>query len=542
MSTNIKFKRSSVPDKAPAVGQLELGELAINTNDGAMYLKRAYTDNANNAIEEIIKFAASVPVENVFYIQKAGNDENNGNTWDSAFATFEKAIQVAETRGSLTLIEVGPGEYTTQGHLDMPDNTMVHCSYRTVYIRPETGFEQRNVFRMGNNCFIEGPIFEGWQLDSLTNPTEGFAVSFRPGALITRAPYVHKITVRTDPYWTTIAPPLDRDNANPLVGVGAGVAIADGAVCSPYSVYPNIMTWGATPVSHNGIGYVAKNGALINAVNAISIWAHKHFLAIDGGQLILSGCSTQFGDYTMVAQGVRYLIVPEQISSTLIIDTVGAAEIMSNANTIIDNMWNDLVSNGFTTTWNAADETYTRRDAVSFLQSMSWVLQAANEKPMLDLAKGFFNTQGDPVFAFDKLGAFIHSFEFMRDAIKALPNIGTVSDGLVDDLVAALSVTITSPAKIAQPSTITAIGHTWTAILAGVALTKIPPAKNYASIEESIQELNNGIVIASGQDDQGSALFIGGMKIDADTGELSGPPFEQAVNRIATRTAIARSF
>ena len=51
-----------------------------------------------------------------------------------------------------------------------------------------------------------------------------------------------------------------------------------------------------------------------------------------------------------------------------------------------------------------------------------------------------------------------------------------------------------------------------------------------------------GVVIASGQDDQGSALFIGGMKIDADTGELTGPPFEQSVNRIATRAAIARSF
>jgi hypothetical protein len=78
--------------------------------------------------------------------------------------------------------------------------------------------------------------------------------------------------------------------------------------------------------------------------------------------------------------------------------------------------------------------------------------------------------------------------------------------------------------------------------MAGVALTKIPPARNLASIEESILEINNGVVIASGQDDQGSALFIGGMKIDSDTGELSGPPFESAVNRIATRAAIARSF
>jgi hypothetical protein len=113
---------------------------------------------------------------------------------------------------------------------------------------------------------------------------------------------------------------------------------------------------------------------------------------------------------------------------------------------------------------------------------------------------------------------------------------------MITEAVITIKNTINSPTTITDPSVITAIGHTWTAIMAGVALTKIPPARNETNIEESILELNNGTVIASGQDDQGSALFIGGMKIDADTGELSGPPFESAVNRIATRAAIARSF
>jgi hypothetical protein len=78
--------------------------------------------------------------------------------------------------------------------------------------------------------------------------------------------------------------------------------------------------------------------------------------------------------------------------------------------------------------------------------------------------------------------------------------------------------------------------------MAGVALTKIPPVLNEAKIQDSILELNQGLVIASGQDDQGSALFVGGMSIDSDTGELSGPPFTSAVNRIATKTVISRSF
>ena len=72
-------------------------------------------------------------------------------------------------------------------------------------------------------------------------------------------------------------------------------------------------------------------------------------------------------------------------------------------------------------------------------------------------------------------------------------------------------------------------------------MPQILPAFNRATLEASIVEKDDGLVIASGQDDQGSALFVGGMKISADTGELSGPPFDSAVGRIATKSAIAFS-
>lgn len=547
MSSTIKLKRSAVSNNKPTVGQLDLGEMAINTYDGKMFLKRYQqyfdeTTQETTTVEDIVEFSSTVPVENTLYVQKSGNDRNTGNTWSAAFATFEAALAAAAARGTLTLIEVGPGVYETEGHLDLPDNTIIKAVHRSAFVRPKAGFEERNVFRVGSGCFIEGLVFENWRLDDLENPTEGFAVCFRPGAVITRVPYIHKVVVRTNPYWTTVAPPLDRANANPLVGRGAGVILADGAVLSPYSVFPNIMTWGATPVTHNGIGYCAKNGALINAVNAISIWAHKHFYALDGGQIILSSCSTQFGDYTLVSKGARNIIRPTEVSATLSIQTAASTAITNASSTIINNMWTALVAQGYTTGWPAEYEVLTRRDAASFMQSLSWTLQTANEQPMLDLAKGYFDTQGNITFASTLNAAFVYAFEYMRDQVKALAGVNSASDTIVDALVAALISTLFSPSRVSEPSTITAVGHTWTGIMSGVALTKIPPARNVATIYESILELDQGVVIASGQDDQGSALFIGGMEINADTGELSGPPFDTAVNRIATRAAIARSF
>lgn len=539
--TTIKHKRSDEPGRIPELGQLVLGELAINTFDGHIYTK---VDRGG--IEEIIKYTGSNPVENVFYVQKNGSDDSRatGTTWDDAFLTIERAIQEVNLRnGALTLIDVGPGEFLTEGHIDVPDNCLIRTCHRSTVIKPLPGFEERNVFRLGSGCFVEGFVFEGWRLDSLDNPSEGFAISFRPGAVIRRAPYVHKCVVRTTPFWDTVAPPLDRDNANPLIGRGAGVIIADGTVCSPYSIYPNIMAWGATPVSHNGIGYVAKSGGLINAVNAVSLWAHKHFLALSGGQIILSACSTQFGDFTMVASGTRDIISPTEVpNSSLSIQNDAWQAIDAATNTIIDDMWIDLESNGYTAGWTGTDEVFTRRDARNLLQSIEWALQTGNQKPMLDFAAGLFDTLGNKVYSLDKEAAFIRSFEFMRDSIIALPGVNPTAATIVESLINALINTLLNTVRIPEPSTITAIGHTWTAIMSGVALTKIPPARNATTIEESILELNNGQVIASGQDDQGSALFVGGMRIDADTGELSGPPFDQAVNRIATRAAIARSF
>lgn len=482
-------------------------------------------------------------VANVVHVKSNGDDAKDGLSWPSAVRTIEHALELAWANSLPTLIEWAPESAVySNGHLDMPDNCVIKAVHRTVFLRPNPGFEERNVFRMGSGCFLEGVMFEGWRLDSLTNPTEGFAVSFRPGAIIRRVPYAHKIAMRSIPNWGIIAPPLDRLNQNPEVARGGGVVLADGLVCSQYSTFPNIMTWGATPVTPNGIGYCAKNGGLINAVNAVSMWAHKHFQALDGGQIILSACSTQFGDYSLHARGFRELVQATEVSIALSAQPAAEAAVLAAQAEIINAMWGALVFNGYSDDWTEQLQALTRQDAATFLQCLRWTLKTANEQPMLDFAKGLFNTMGQPVFTADKLPAFVFAFEHMRDTIKALPGVSAQAGSIVQALVAALIQTAQAPQRRKEPSRITAIGHTWTAVMAGVALTKVPPARNSATIADSILEEDEGVVIASGQDDQGNALFVGGLQITADTGELGGPPFDQAVRRVATRAAISRSF
>jgi hypothetical protein len=140
------------------------------------------------------------------------------------------------------------------------------------------------------------------------------------------------------------------------------------------------------------------------------------------------------------------------------------------------------------------------------------------------------------------LGAFLTAYDFIESAINTILGQETYEASIISISISNIKKTLMNPVVVEEPSLITAVGHTWTSIMTGVALTKIPSAANQANIQDSILEINKGVVTASGQDDQGSALFVGGLEINADTGELTGPPFQQAVNRIATRAAISRSF
>ncbi|MFZ9568574.1 MAG: hypothetical protein ACO28M_01900 [Vulcanococcus sp.] len=50
MANTIKIKRSAVAGKVPAVGDLQLGELALNTYDGKLYTKK---DNGTASVVEL---------------------------------------------------------------------------------------------------------------------------------------------------------------------------------------------------------------------------------------------------------------------------------------------------------------------------------------------------------------------------------------------------------------------------------------------------------------------------------------------------------
>lgn len=96
MATKVKLKRSSIPNKAPLASQLDVGELALNTADGKIYLKRddnvvvdttksIYQRNTNVTVNDTGATATiTATVDSVSKIQISG--EGTRFTDDALFA------------------------------------------------------------------------------------------------------------------------------------------------------------------------------------------------------------------------------------------------------------------------------------------------------------------------------------------------------------------------------------------------------------------------------------------------------------------------
>lgn len=79
-------KRTDVPGRRPGISQIELGEIAINTYDGRMFIKK--DENGNIEVVQV----GDDKVDNVFYVSKSGKPGNLGTSLQDAFSTLDSAI------------------------------------------------------------------------------------------------------------------------------------------------------------------------------------------------------------------------------------------------------------------------------------------------------------------------------------------------------------------------------------------------------------------------------------------------------------------
>ena len=87
----IKFKLTSCVYKKPTIEQPPLGELAINTYDGKLFLRQ---DTGGVGIAtRVVEIGAGTTAGKTFFVTSNGNDSNTGLSIGESFASIKALLQ-----------------------------------------------------------------------------------------------------------------------------------------------------------------------------------------------------------------------------------------------------------------------------------------------------------------------------------------------------------------------------------------------------------------------------------------------------------------
>ena len=158
------------------------------------------------------------------YVDADGDDRNSGSILEPV-RTLQRGAEIAlEKAGgsydrndinNAVHISVGPGTYYIRESIWLPDDCALTSSagqYATV-IEAEKGFERINGILVGSGCYIQGFAFQNFVIDNFDFPTVGFAVAYRPGALLRRSPYLRDSSQLSNFNRLDVEPPLQPFNS-----------------------------------------------------------------------------------------------------------------------------------------------------------------------------------------------------------------------------------------------------------------------------------------------------------------------------------------
>jgi hypothetical protein len=125
MALKIELKRSAVPGKVPSVADLQLGEVAINTYDGKVFLKQ---DNGTQTIIQLASLSSSGSIASASYAAYAANagyatNAGHANISDSAtsasyaFNTTTSSYSLIATSASYASTSSYASNFNVSGNL-----------------------------------------------------------------------------------------------------------------------------------------------------------------------------------------------------------------------------------------------------------------------------------------------------------------------------------------------------------------------------------------------------------------------------------------
>ena len=184
------------------------------TNEVEKMTYRQLYDEVSRTTEKALKV----------HVASDGNDKYDG-TILRPVRTLKRAEELAleKAGGSFNRndinnavhISCGPGTYYVDEPIMLPDDcslTSTSGQYATV-IQKLPGYEKTNGVLVGSGCYVQGFSYMNFEVDNFDNPEGGFAIAYRPGALLRRSPYLRDSSQLSNFNRLDVEPPLNPFNS-----------------------------------------------------------------------------------------------------------------------------------------------------------------------------------------------------------------------------------------------------------------------------------------------------------------------------------------
>jgi hypothetical protein len=522
--------------------------------------------------------ADSYTVARTFYVTMDGNNANTGRSLAVPFATIGAALAAAAATNLVCGVIVHPGEYVVQPNTVVPANCMLYgYDLRATRLSLPAGMEQNNMFQLDSGCKVRGFTFTNLQHESAPSyattsaglaavadrgyftvsgvlyrkmnslavlvehdypPTKGWGFVFKPGAFITRSPYISDCSQLHNRTQEEMTLPIDRALGNPLMPRGGGNLLADGSVLAPSSPLRSVVVDSYTAINPNGYGYLIQKNAFVQLVSVFTNWARYGLWAHDGGQVTVANSNNTFGDYALVSTGFRNTIrIPDPVGEPRGVYIATADAINTEKATIIEEVYIQLAAE-FVVVQNftEAQEELTRRDLGTLLRELADDFRSGQDRGSQFFVKGLFDWNAQYFFDVSLLPIFLRSYDIVKARILARCALTSPASSMLTSLINLIKTNVETPPVLGFPSVIEATGQQFSYVGAGVNYNSLPYSQRGTGLAGDPALVNlktdGGRIYATFSTEMGDTYLGDDLRVDFERGTVEGQAFSRGVQNI----------
>ena len=317
-----------------AIEQINTDLFTTITNGGASYVDGTYTNVTLTGGSGTGLQADLVVAGGVVTTVTLKNNRTLANVWDYQAGDVLSAnnadlggtgaglqITLSTSDGSVVAVAAGVYQEVAPIQIRRKNISIVGQSLRSCIVHPTQATETNTLFELNSGSYVAELTLTGVKASGVRGaagslytdathglpPTQGWNFAFLSGATITKSPYIQNCTNFSDSG-------INNNNLNfnspgggfagdTTSAVTGGGLLIDGSTVAADSPLRSMVADSYTHVGLNGPGIFVTNNGYAQITSSYAFFNHFHIACLNGGQANLAASTTDFGTFSLIADG-----------------------------------------------------------------------------------------------------------------------------------------------------------------------------------------------------------------------------------------------